>query len=168
MVVEIRPEDVPEIATHGALAGIVYQRQLEEAAFRNGGVGQTAPAQRLDDFVKGKISSALPECSYFPGTTISPVHFWLPETIAQRLQKGFAEFGKKMRGYLTNDALVLGVESRTSSPVRIPRNPETCEHIQIAGLYPCGEGAGYAGGIASSAMDGEKCAYQAVRKMANL
>ncbi|NOZ33991.1 MAG: FAD-binding protein, partial [Chlorobi bacterium] len=105
-----------------------------------------------------KISASLPETSYHPGVVSSPLHFWLPEHIGKRLQEGFKIFGKKMRGYLTNEAIVIGVESRTSSPVRIPRDKETLQHPQIKNLYPCGEGAGYAGGIISSAVDGERCA----------
>jgi hypothetical protein len=119
---------------------------------------QRAPAQRLVDFIEGRISSSLPKVSYFPGTTSSPLHEWLPGSIGNRLREGFRQFGSLMKGFLTNDAVVLGVESRTSSPVRIPRNSETMEHIQIAGLYPCGEGSGYAGGIVSSAVDGMKAA----------
>ncbi len=159
IAVEIRPEDLPDYAQYGDLACLKFQEHLEYLSYtNNGGMGQTAPAQRLGDFVKGRLSSSLPECSYLPGTISSPMHFWLPEMIGKRLQRGFAAFDKKMKGYLTNEAIILGVESRTSSPVRIPRDRETCEHPQIKGLYPCGEGAGYAGGITSSAMDGEMIA----------
>lgn len=158
MVVEVRPEDLGAYSSHGALAGLVYQEELERMAFQNGGKGQIAPAQRLTDFVKGRLSGSLPVSSYIPGLLTSPVHFWLPDAISQRLRKAFVEFDKRMRGYMTGEALVVGVESRSSSPIRIPRNSETLQHIQIAGLFPCGEGAGYAGGIVSSAMDGENVA----------
>lgn len=159
IVVEIKPEDVPEIDKYGALAGLQFQQNIEGMAFTNGGFKQTAPAQCLEDFVKGRISQFLPESSYYPGMAISPLHFWLPESISNRLRQGFKNFAKKMPAFLTNEAVILGVESRTSSSVRIPRSKETCEHIQIKGLYPCGEGAGFAGGIASSALDGVKCAH---------
>ena len=153
IVTEIRPSDWIEFEKEGALAGLAYQQALEENAFRNGGAGQEAPAQRLTDFVKGKLSSSLPKSSYFPGTVSSPMHFWLPPVITESLKQGFHQFDKKMRGFLSYDAQILGVESRTSSPVRIPRN-EQGEHVELSGLYPCGEGAGYAGGIVSSALDG--------------
>jgi hypothetical protein len=117
-----------------------------------------APAQRLDDFVKGKPSASLPASSYHPGLTRSDLHRWLPAFVSDRLREGFMHFNRKAKGFLTNDAIVVGVESRTSSPIRIPRNPDTFEHVTIPGLYPCGEGAGYAGGIVSSAIDGERCA----------
>lgn len=117
-----------------------------------------APAQRLTDFVNGRNSSSLPESSYTPGIANSPIHVWLPENISKRLQVAFIQFNKKMRGFLTREAYIVGVESRTSSPVRIPRLTETLEHPQISGLFPCGEGAGYSGGIVSSAMDGENVA----------
>jgi len=158
MVVEIRTEDFPEKEKYGVLAGLKFQENLEKTAFQNGGRGLVAPAQRLHDFVNGKISTSLPETSYYPGVVSSPLHFWLPEYIGKRLQEGFRVFGKKMRGYLTNEAVVLGVESRTSSPVRIPRDKESLQHPQIKNLYPCGEGAGYSGGIISAAVDGERCA----------
>ncbi len=162
MVVEIRPEDAIEYKQYGKLALLKYQENLEKMAYLNGGTGQTAPAQRLHDFVNSRLSGSLPETSYHPGIASSPLHFWLPEHIGTRLQQGFKQFGKKMYGYLTNEAVVLGVESRTSSPVRIPRNKEKYHHPQIKNLFPCGEGAGYAGGIVSSAVDGELCAEQAV------
>ncbi len=158
IVVEIRPEDIGEFQNQGVLGGLEYQKELERLAFINGGNGVIAPAQALADFVGGRLSFDLPETSYVPGTISSPMHFWLPDHIGQRLRKGFEQFGKQARGFITNDALVLGVESRTSSPVRIPRKNDTLQHIQIEGLFPCGEGAGYAGGIASSAIDGERCA----------
>lgn len=158
IVVEIKNEDTIEFADFGALAGMKYQEKLEQMAFQNGGGGQIAPAQRLHDFVNKKLSADLPKTSYHPGTNSSPMHFWLPESIGPRLRKGFKDFGKKMHGYLTNEALILGVESRSSSPVRIPRDKEKLHHVQITNLYPVGEGAGYAGGIVSSAMDGENSA----------
>ncbi|MDP4209098.1 MAG: FAD-binding protein [Bacteroidota bacterium] len=158
IVVEIRPEDFVHYTQHGSLAGLRYQQNLEQLALRNGGPGQTAPAQRLTDFVKGKLSATLPTSSYIPGLMSSPLHAWLPDNISKRLQLGFTLFDKKMHGFLTNEAYIAGVESRTSSPVRIPRETESLEHPQIKGLYPCGEGAGYAGGIVSSAMDGENAA----------
>lgn len=158
IVVTIEPEDYQKFASHGPLAGLRYQQALEKMAYEAGGNGQTAPAQRLQDFVNGKLSPHLPDVSYQPGIKSAPLHELLPTEIGKRLQLGFAEFGKKMRGYLINDAVIVGVESRTSSPVRIPRDKETLEHPQIKGLYPCGEGAGYAGGIVSAAIDGQKCA----------
>jgi len=158
MVVEIRTEDFPEREKYGVLAGLKFQENFEKLAYQNGGRGLVAPAQRLHDFVNGKISTSLPETSYHPGVVSSPLHFWLPEHISKRLRDGFKIFGKKMRGYLTNEAIILGVESRTSSPVRIPRDKESLQHPQIKNLYPCAEGAGYAGGIISAAVDGERCA----------
>ena len=159
IVVEIRPEDLPgDFSQYGALAGMKFQQYVENLAFVNSGGKQTAPAQRLLDFVKGRLSVDLPESSYLPGLIASPMHFWMPDFISKRLREGFKDFDRKMKGFLTNEALIIGVESRTSSPVRIPRNPETLQHISVSGLYPCGEGAGYAGGITSSAIDGENCA----------
>lgn len=158
LVVEIRTEDFAPFAEHGPLAGLRFQQALEQDAFRNAGGGQTAPAQRVTDFVAGKTSGDLPETSYIPGLWVSPLHAWLPPSIGKRLQAGLTDFGQKMRGFLTREAILVGVESRTSSPVRIPRDRETLQHVQIKGLYPCGEGAGYAGGILSSALDGENCA----------
>lgn len=160
IVVEIRPEDIPEeYKEYGALAGLKFQQHLEHLAYlNNGGLGQTAPAQRLYDFVKGKVSADLPECSYMPGLISSPLHFWLPEFISTRLREGFKKFDRKMKGYLTNDAVVVGVETRSSSAVRIPRDPETGQHPDIQGLFPAGEGSGYSGGITSSAIDGENAA----------
>ncbi len=121
-------------------------------------------AQRLVDFVNGKVSNTLPETSYIPGLASVDLREVLPEKVSKVLRKGFKDFGKKMKGYYTNDAQVVGVESRTSSPVKIPRDKETCEHPQIRGLYPCGEGAGYAGGIVSAAMDGIRCAINVKQK----
>jgi uncharacterized FAD-dependent dehydrogenase len=158
IVVAVDPSELKEYAQHGALAGLRYQQDLEKMAWIAGGKTQTAPAQALEDFVKGKLSSHLPDCSYQPGITSAPLHELLPAAIGKRLQEGFKAFGQKMRGYVTNDAVIVGVESRTSSPVRIPRDNEKFHHPQITNLYPCGEGAGYAGGIVSAAIDGRKCA----------
>lgn len=165
MVVEIRPEDIPEYHQYGALAGLKYQQDVERLCAVNGGQGVIAPAQRLVDFVGKRLSYDLPECSYVPGTVSAPLHFILPEHISTRLQEGFKFFGKRARGFLDEDAIVLGTESRTSSPVRIPRDRETFQHISIKKLFPCGEGAGYAGGIASSAIDGERCAEAVARQL---
>ena len=160
IVVELHPEDLKDFHKYGEMCGLYFQRNLENLAFvNNGGNNQQAPAQRLDDFVKGKLSTSLPKCSYLPGVISSPMHFWLPDLISKRLQEGFKDFNKKIKGFVTSDALVAGVETRTSSPVRIPRN-DNLQHIQIKGLYPCGEGAGYSGGITSSAIDGERAAEQ--------
>jgi uncharacterized protein len=158
IVVEIRPEDLTKYSSSGEMAGIEFQKELEREAWKNGGHTQRAPAQRLADFVAGDNSSSLPKVSYFPGVTSSPLHSWLPKGIGKRLRDGIRLFGQVMNGFLTNDAVVLGVESRTSSPVRIPRDPEKLHHIKISGLYPCGEGSGYAGGIVSSAVDGMRAA----------
>jgi uncharacterized FAD-dependent dehydrogenase len=160
IVVEIKPEDIPdEYKEFGALAGLRFQQYIENLAFiNNGGTKQTAPAQRLVDFVRGKVSSDLPKCSYMPGLISSPLHFWLPDLISSRLREGFKKFDRKMRGYLTNEAVVVGVETRSSSAVRIPRDFETGQHPDIKGLFPAGEGSGYSGGITSSAIDGENAA----------
>jgi uncharacterized FAD-dependent dehydrogenase len=164
IVVEIRTEDIQKFSNSGVLAGIEYQEKLEHEAWLNGGKTQKAPAQRLDDFVSGRLSGSLPKVSYWPGVTSSPLHQWLPEDIGNRLREGFKLFGQMMKGFLTNEAVILGVESRTSSPVRIPRNSETLDHIRVNGLYPCGEGSGYAGGIVSSAVDGMRAAEEIARK----
>jgi len=158
IVVQIDLPDLQKYTSHGAFAGLRYQQELEQMAFTAGGKTLTAPAQRLVDFSIDKNSADLPDVSYQPGVITSPLHEWLPPAIGKRLQTAFIEFGKKMKGYYTNEAVIVGVESRTSSPVRIPRNPETFEHVEIEGLYPCAEGAGYAGGIVSAAIDGQKCA----------
>lgn len=158
IVVTIEPEDYLKYKKEGPLAGLRYQQALEHMAFVAGGQNQTAPAQRLMDFVSNKLSSDLPVVSYQPGIKSAPLHDLLPTEIGKRLQLGFIEFGKKMRGYLSNDVVIVGVESRTSSPIRIPRDKETLQHPQISGLYPCAEGSGYAGGIVSAAIDGQKCA----------
>jgi len=158
VVVQIEPEDFPEYAQHGPLALLQFQKDVEKRMFDYTG-SLKAPAQRLMDFCRRIPSSNLPATSYHPGAEAAPLHEMLPEHVSLRLKYAFPEIGnKKMHGYYTNDALVLGVESRTSSPVRIPRDSETLEHTQVSGLYPCGEGAGYAGGIVSSALDGINCA----------
>ncbi len=143
------------------LNGLNYQMAYEQLSFANGGQGQIAPAQRVVDFVENRVSQSLPDTSFRPGVASSPMHQWMPTFIRTRLQDGLQQFGKKMHGFFTNDALLIGVESRTSSPLRIPRNTETFQHVQIEGLFPCGEGAGYAGGIVSSALDGQRCAEKA-------
>ncbi len=158
IVVTTENDDLLGYKQHGELAGLRYQQALEKMAWESGGQTQTAPAQRLVDFVNNRLSASLPLTSYQPGVKSAPLHSLLPESIGKRLQIGFKEFGKKMNGYFTNDAVIVGVESRTSSPIRIPRDRETMQHPQIRGLYPCGEGAGYAGGIVSAAIDGQKCA----------
>jgi uncharacterized FAD-dependent dehydrogenase len=158
IVVTIEPEDYKKYSSAGPLAGLRYQQALEKMAWEAGGRTQTAPAQALADFVNNRMSDSLPDVSYQPGVKNAPLHELLPEEIGKRLQLGFSEFGRKMRGYLSNEALIVGVESRTSSPVRIPRDPESLQHPQVRGLYPCAEGAGYAGGIVSAAIDGQKCA----------
>jgi len=167
IVVEIKPEDLIKYTSFGEMAGLEFQKELEREAWKNGGHTQRAPAQRLADFVAGDTSASLPKVSYFPGVTSSPLHNWLPKAIGRRLRDGFRLFGHIMNGYLTNDAVVLGVESRTSSPVRIPRDPEKLHHIRISGLYPCGEGSGYAGGIVSSAVDGMRAAEAIARKISS-
>ncbi len=169
IVVQINPEDIPG---DDPLRGLEYQEALEREAFKQGqaqpaplnppmkGGRSSAPAQRLRDFVEGKASKDLPKCSYLPGIVPSRLDQWLPAEIGQRLQQGFRDFDKKYPGFLTNDAVILGVESRSSSAVRIPRDPETLQSISTPGLYPCGEGAGYAGGITSSALDGINAALK--------
>ncbi len=157
MVVEIDvTQDISKYEKHGALKGLEYQKMLEQLAYNAGGHSQTAPAQRLTDFVEGRLSTDLNDTSYQPGLRSAPLHSLLPKIIGGRLRKAFAEFGKKMNGFYTAEANVIGVESRTSSPVKIPRNKDL-QHPEVAGLYPCGEGGGYAGGIVSAAMDGERC-----------
>ena len=164
IVVEIKPEDLLKYSSQGELAGLEFQKEIEREAWINGGQTQRAPAQRLADFVSGKYSATLPEVSYFPGITSSPLHEWLPVSIGSRLREGLRQFGTMMKGFITNEAVILGVESRTSSPVRVPRDKETMEHINISGLYPCGEGSGYAGGIVSSAVDGMRAAEAVAAK----
>lgn len=159
MVVELHPEDLPEqYQRHGVLSMMRFQQDMERRAFVEADNTLIAGAQRMKDFVDGKASRNLPPSSYLPGVQPSRLDLWMPPFVANRLRKGFAVFGKNARGFLTNDAIVIGVETRTSSPVRIPRDITLLHHISIQGLYPCGEGAGYAGGIVSSAIDGERCA----------
>lgn len=159
IVVQINPED---IAGTDPLRGLKYQESLERLAFEHGGPQSQAPAQRLRDFVEGRASKDLPACSYLPGIVTSRLDEWLPASIGKRLQQGFRDFDKKYPGFLTNDAVIVGVESRSSSAVRIPRNPETLQSVSTPNLYPCGEGAGYAGGITSSALDGINAALKIV------
>lgn len=181
MIVEVRPEDLqdPKLAdfmqeamadesfakahadyhqTDNPLRLMYLQEALERMSWLQGGRTLRAPAQRMADFVQGKLSYDLPKSSYTTGLISSPLHFWLPRFVRERLQKAFVDFDRKCRGFLTNEAVMIGVESRTSAPVRIPRSKETLVHTELAGLYPCGEGAGYAGGIVSAAIDGERCA----------
>ncbi|WP_370408309.1 NAD(P)/FAD-dependent oxidoreductase [Tenacibaculum dicentrarchi] len=165
IVVELNiDKDFRKYEHFGALKGLEFQKDLEKLAFNAGGKSQVAPAQRLTDFVEGNLSSSLNETSYQPGLKSSPLHSLLPKIIGGRLRKGFDAFGKKMHGYYTSEANIIGVESRTSSPVNIPRK-ENLEHPQLEGLYPCGEGGGYAGGIISAAMDGERCAEAAIANL---
>lgn len=163
IVVSIEQEDLKPYDKYGPLAGLQLQKDVEKAVWKAGGSDQTAPAQRLTDFVKGKTSQNLNECSYMPGLHSAPMHEVLPSFIADRLRKAFPLFGKKMKGYYTADANIVGIESRTSSPVRIPRDRETLQHPEIKNLFPCGEGAGFAGGIVSAAIDGEACAEAAFK-----
>ena len=159
MVTEVRPADFEHLrAEWGELAGLKFQQQFEELARQHGGEHQVAPAQRVADFVAGRPSAALPKTSYIPGIIPSRLDEWMPPFIGEGLRRGIATFGRRMRGFVTNEAVVVGVESRTSSPVRVPRDPVTLMHPQTAGLFPAGEGAGYAGGIISAALDGERIA----------
>jgi len=158
MVVEVRAED---IEGDDPLRMMHFQEELEKTCWQQGNRKQTAPAQRMADFVSNKLSYDLPKSSYAPGLISSPLLFWLPEMIGKRLQQGFKKFGQMSRGFLTNEALLIAVETRTSSPVRIVRDNETLQHISVKGLFPCGEGAGYAGGIVSAGVDGERCAEMA-------
>ncbi len=155
MVVETRPDD---IEGDDILRVMHFQEDLERLCWQQGNRKQTAPSQRMADFVNNRLSYDLPRSSYAPGLISSPLHFWLPPMIGRRLQEGFKAFGRQAHGFLTNEAVLIAVETRTSSPVRIVRCPDTLQHIRIAGLFPCGEGAGYAGGIVSAGVDGERCA----------
>ena len=166
VVVSVEEKDVLAYEKNGPLAGMYFQQEVEQKAFAAGGGNFMAPAQRLVDFCEEKISSSLPDCSYLPGVRSAMIRDVLPPFISERLRVAFKEFGKKMRGYYTNDAIVVATESRTSSPVRIPRNAETLQHPQVKNLYPCGEGAGYAGGIVSAAMDGERIALMIAQNQA--
>ena len=158
MVVEMRPEDVPG---DGVLRMLDFQERLDNDCWQQGNMKQTAPAQRMADFVNNRLSYDLPKSSYAPGLISSPLHFWLPPSVSKRLQQGFRKFGSMSHGFLTNDAVLIAVETRTSSPVRILRDVNTLQHVRIKGLFPCGEGAGYAGGIVSAGVDGERCAEAA-------
>jgi len=160
IVVELKLEDFKPFAKFGALAGMEFQKSIEQKAWHLAGETQKVPAQKMVDFTQKKVSSNIPKTSYVPGTTSVEMGEVFPGFLTQILREGFVEFGKSMRGFLTNEAVLHAPESRTSSPVRIPRDAETLEHLQIKGLYPCGEGAGYAGGIISAAIDGEKCALK--------
>jgi uncharacterized FAD-dependent dehydrogenase len=177
MVVETRPEDLEDasfrelLGQHElsgmphegapALAMMYLQESLEAACWQQGNMRQTAPAQRMVDFTRRKLSYDLPESSYSPGLVSSPLHFWMPKFITSRLSQGFQQFGRMSHGFLTNEATMIAVETRTSSPVRITRQPDTLQHVTVEGLFPCGEGAGYAGGIVSAGVDGERCAEAA-------
>jgi uncharacterized FAD-dependent dehydrogenase len=165
MVVEIRPEDIPPLSS--PLKVMAFQEQLEQNCWQQGNMRQTAPAQRMADFVNNRLSYDLPKSSYAPGLISSPLHFWMPEMIAKRLQEGFKIFGKQAHGFLTNEAVMIGVETRTSSQVRIIRHTDTLMHVRIQGLFPCGEGAGYAGGIVSAGVDGERCAEMCAEYLKN-
>ncbi len=176
MVVEIQPEDIMNDerltmndeaeGSYPELAVLRFQEELERQCWLQGGRRQTAPAQRMADFTRRKLSYDLPESSYSPGLISSPLHFWMPEFITGRLSQGFQQFGRSSHGFLTNEAVMIGVETRTSSPVRIVRDKDTLQHITLRGLFPCGEGAGYAGGIVSAGIDGERCA-EAVAQFMN-
>ena len=171
MVVEIRPEDLNDRkgfgalvdggCAHPALQMMQLQEQLERLSWLQGNQKQTAPAQRMADFCNRRLSNTLPDSSYVPGLIASPLHFWLPPFVSHRLAQGFKQFGKTSHGFLTNEAVMIGVETRTSAPVRIIRDRDTLQHIRLQGLFPCGEGAGYAGGIVSAGVDGERCAEAA-------
>ena len=164
MVVEVRPEDLEsgewrvDSYVNPQLRVLRFQEELERMCWQQGNMRQTAPAQRMTDFVNGKLSYDLPKSSYAPGLISSPLHFWLPKMISKRLQEGFRTFGRNAHGFLTNEAVLIAIETRTSSPVRIVRDQDTLQHVRIQGLFPCGEGAGYAGGIVSAGVDGERCA----------
>ncbi len=176
MVVEVRPEDIESVdyrqsdepstnsqcsTLSSQLKVLRFQEELEKMCWQQGNMRQTAPAQRMTDFVNGRLSSDLPKSSYAPGLISSPLHFWLPKMISTRLQEGFKVFGRNAHGFLTNEAVLIAVETRTSSPVRIVRDKDRLQHVRIQGLFPCGEGAGYAGGIVSAGVDGERCAEMA-------
>ncbi len=167
MVVELRPEDV-EGSPDDCLRIMHYQEELECMCWQQGNRQQTAPAQRMADFVNGRLSYDLPASSYAPGLISSPLHFWLPQPIAARLRDGFRTFGRQAHGFLTNEAILIAVETRTSAPVRILRDRDRLMHVRLEGLFPCGEGAGYAGGIVSAGVDGERCAEQCAAYMATL
>jgi hypothetical protein len=158
IVVSIEEKDMQPFRAHGPLAGLYFQQSVEKKAFASGGGRFVAPAQRMTDFVARKVSADLPACSYLPGLRSVSMQEVLPSFVYENLRKAFQVFGEKMKGYLTSEAVIVATESRTSSPVRIPRDPNKLHHPQIRNLFPCGEGAGYAGGIVSAAMDGERIA----------
>ncbi len=173
MVVELHPEDLGSIHNpefrikdpESPLSMMYFQQEMERQCWMQGNRRQTAPAQRMADFVNNRLSFDLPESSYAPGLISSPLHFWMPKFVSHRLQEGFKAFGKRQHGFLTNEATVIGVETRTSSPVRILRDKDNLQHVRVQGLFPCGEGAGYAGGIVSAGVDGERCAEMAAAFM---
>lgn len=165
MVVAIEKEDLKEFEDHGEFAGLEFQKDVERKFFDAGDGSQKAPAQRMTDFVNNKISTGVSDTSYIPGIYSGDMNELLPKGISKRISKALTEFGRKMKGYFTDEGILIGLESRTSSPVRIPRDKERYEHVQIKGLYPCGEGAGYAGGIISAAFDGQNVAKAIVRKL---
>ena len=174
MVVEVRPEDLENVIIENChhvspeLQVMAFQEDLERSCWLQGNMKQTAPAQRMSDFVNGKLSYDLPKSSYAPGLISSPLHFWLPKMISKRLQEGFKTFGRQAHGFLTNEAVLIAVETRTSSPVRIVRDKDTLQHVRVQGLFPCGEGAGYAGGIVSAGVDGERCAEAVAQYLENV
>ncbi len=180
MVVQVNCEDVElsdmqmdvdglePVSPDSPLRVMAFQERLERLCWVMGNRRQTAPAQRMTDFVRGKLSYDLPDSSYAPGLISSPMHFWLPKFVSERLRRGFEQFGRSSRGFLTAEAKLIGVETRTSSPVRIVRSVDTLQHVTIEGLFPCGEGAGYAGGIVSAAVDGERCAVSACDYIARI
>jgi len=165
IVVEVKPEDLNSYGENDPLKGMLFQSEVERRACELAGGTQAAPAQRMTDFIQGRLSSSLPDCSYYPGIVSTDLFQVLPQRIASALKVGFMEFGKKMPGYLTEEAVLVATESRTSSPVRIPRDLESLEHPHLKGLYPCGEGAGYAGGIISAAIDGMRCVDKIAAKI---
>ncbi|MEG0917857.1 MAG: FAD-binding protein, partial [Myroides sp.] len=165
IVIELKLEDFKPYEKHGGLAGMYFQKEIENTAWKVAGKTQEVPAQRMVDFTNKKVSESLPKTSYVPGVVSSELGDVFPKFLTGIMRQGFQEFGKSMKGYFTNDAILHAPESRTSSPVRIPRNDDTLEHLQIKGLYPCGEGAGYAGGIISAAIDGEKCAIKCAEQI---
>jgi uncharacterized FAD-dependent dehydrogenase len=164
IVTQVGKEELELLKHTGLFAGMEFQEELERLAYQKGGGKLYAPAQRLVDFIKRKESTTLPRCSYKPGVTSSPIHLWFPEPLNSRLREGFNQFGRKAKGFISENAVLLGVETRTSSPIRIPRDKESLQHPEIEGLYPCGEGAGFAGGIISAAMNGEGCAEKIGRE----
>ena len=163
-----RQEDSSLFTPHSSLQMMYFQEILEKQCWQQGNMKQTAPSQRMADFVNNRLSYDLPKSSYAPGLVSSPLHFWMPSFVSKRLQEGFKTFGKNAHGFLTNEAILIATETRTSSPVRIVRDRETLQHVRIQGLFPCGEGAGYAGGIVSAGVDGERCAEMCVQYMEQL